>query len=256
MNFSGISGKTLLGKSLRYPLRFIPSWMKMPILQGRLRGKRWIVGSSNHGCWLGSYEYEQRLLFERLVTEGSVVFDVGAHVGFYTLLAAVLVGTRGKVYAFEPLPANIQYLKAHLRLNRIANVALIQKAVSDSSGMATFVEEPSSAMGHLSEQGALTVPTVSLDDLFMKGELPSPDFIKIDVESAAGRVLKGAESLLRSAHPTIFLSTYPHCWSPHCHQFLESLGYQLRPIGASDMEQAVEILAYHPMARDIDFIRG
>jgi FkbM family methyltransferase len=255
MNFSGISGKTFLGKSLRYPLRFISPRMKMPILQGRLRGKKWIVGSSNHGCWLGSYEYEQRLLFERLVTEGSVVFDIGAQVGFYTLLAAVLVGVRGKVYAFEPLPANIQYLKAHLRLNRIANVTVIEKAVSNSSGVAKFIEGPSSAMGHFSEQGALTVPTVSLDDLFMKREIPSPDFMKIDVENAAWLVLKGAESLLRSARPTIFLSTDPRSRSPHCHQFLESLGYQLHPIGASDMEQAVEILAYHPMAGDIDFIR-
>jgi FkbM family methyltransferase len=256
MNFSGISGKTLLGKSLRYPLRFIPGRMKMPILQGKLRGKRWIVGSSNHGCWLGSYEYEQRLLFERLVTEGSVVFDVGAHVGFYTLLAATLVGTRGKVYAFEPLPANIQYLKTHLRLNRIANVTVIEKAVSDNPGVATFVEESSSAMGHFSEQGALTVPTVSLDDLLLKGEIPFPDFIKIDVENAAWCVLTGAESLLRSARPTIFLSTDPYLSRPQCHQFLESLGYQLRPIGASDLKHAVEILAYHPIARDIDLIRG
>jgi FkbM family methyltransferase len=255
MNFSGISGKTLLGKSLRYPLRFLSRRMQMPILQGRLRGKRWIVGSSNHGCWLGSYEYEQRLLFERLVTEGSVVFDVGAHVGFYTLLAAILVGRRGKVYAFEPLPANIHYLRAHLRINRIANVTVIEKAVSDSSGVATFVEEPSSAMGHFASYGNLTVPTVSLDDLFLEGDIPSPDFIKIDVENAASLVLQGAERLLQSARPAIFLSTEPRSWRPQCHQFLESLGYQLRPIGASSMEQAVEILARHPMAGDIDFIR-
>jgi Met-10+ like-protein len=153
MNFSGISGKTFLGRLLRYPLKFIPRRMKLPILQGRLRGKRWIAGSSTHGCWLGSYEYDQRILFEQLVAEGSVVFDLGAHVGFYTLLAAVLVGPRGKVYAFEPMPDNIYFLKEHLRLNRITNLTVIDRAVSDSSGVATFVEEPSSAMGHFAALG-------------------------------------------------------------------------------------------------------
>jgi len=246
MNFSGISGNTPLGRLLRYPLKFIPPRTKAPILQGKLRGKRWIVGSGDHGCWLGSYEYDQRLLFERLVTEGSVVFDVGAHVGFYTLLAATLVGARGKVFAFEPLPANIHYLKAHLRINRITNVTVIEKAVSDCSGVAAFVEEPSRAMGHLAAHGDLTVPTVSLDGMFQAGEIPAPDFIKIDVEIAVWLALKGAENLLRSARPTIFLSTDPHHMRRQCLQLLESLGYQLRPIGMRDLDQAMEVLAYHP----------
>src|SRR5262245_23354762 len=178
MNFSGISGRTFLGSLLRYPLKLIPRRMKMPILQGRLRGKKWIAGSSNHGCWLGSYEYDQRLLFEQMVTEGSVVFDLGAHVGFYTLLAAVLVGPRGKVYAFEPLPENIYFLKEHLRLNRITNVTVIDRAVSDCAGVAAFVQVPSSAMGHFAAHGELRVQTVSLDDLFLDGKIPAPDFIK------------------------------------------------------------------------------
>ena len=243
MNFSGISGQTLVGRLLRYPLKLIPRQMKLPILQGRLRGTKWIAGSSTHGCWLGSYEYEQRLLFERLVTEGSVVFDVGAHVGFYTLLAATLVGPRGRVYAFEPLSANVHYLKAHLRLNRINNVTVIEKAVSDRAGVTPFVEEPSSAMGHFAAQGGMTVPTVSLDDLFLRGEIPAPDFIKIDVESAEWLALKGAESLLRRMRPTIFLSTDVYDLHRRCCQFLESIGYQLRPIGAHSLEEAEEILA-------------
>ncbi len=243
MNFSGIPGQTLAGRVLRYPLKLIPRQMKMPILQGRLRGKKWIAGSSTHGCWLGSYEYEQRRLFERLVAEGSTVFDVGAHVGFYTLLAATLVGPHGRVYSFEPLPANIRYLQSHLRLNRVTNVTVIEKAVADRTGTAAFVEEPSTAMGHFAAQGGVAVPTVGLDDLFLRGEIPAPDFIKIDVESAEWLVLAGAENLLRSVHPTIFLSTDVYDLHRRCCQFLESLGYQLRPIGAHSLEEAEEILA-------------
>jgi FkbM family methyltransferase len=178
-----------------------------------------------------------------LVTEGSVVFDLGAHVGFYTLLAAVLVGPRGKVYAFEPLPDNIYFLKERLRLNRITNVTVIDRAVSDGSGVATFVEEPSSAMGHFAAYGDMTVQTVSLDDLFLEGKIPAPDFIKIDVENAVWLALKGAENLLRVARPTIFLSTDVYDSHRQCCQFLESFGYQLHPIGARSLEQAEEILA-------------
>ena len=76
----------------------------MPIWQGRLKGKRWIVGSGASGYWRGSYEYENQLVFVRMVARGSTVFDVGAHVGFYTLLASVVVGPAGRVFAFEPVP--------------------------------------------------------------------------------------------------------------------------------------------------------
>ena len=75
--------------------------MKVRILQGKLRGKKWIVGSGNHAYWLGSHEYKKRILFEKVIRQGSIVFDIGAHVGFYTLLASVLVGTKGKVFAFD-----------------------------------------------------------------------------------------------------------------------------------------------------------
>jgi FkbM family methyltransferase len=135
------------------------------ILQGPLRGKKWIVGSSNHGCWLGSYEYEKRRLFERALREGFTVFDVGAHVGFYTLLASVLVGAKGKVFAFEPLPRNLHYLKEHLRRNRVENVSVVEAAVSDRSGFAAFEEGLYDSGGHLAAAGRLRVPTVTLDEL-------------------------------------------------------------------------------------------
>jgi len=86
MNWLRISDKSLFGKVLRFPLRLLPAQTRMPIMQGRLKGKRWIVGSSNHGCWLGSYEFDKQHLFERTITQGSIVFDLGGHVGFYTLL--------------------------------------------------------------------------------------------------------------------------------------------------------------------------
>jgi len=154
MNFSGISNRTLVGRLLRLPLSLIPPEATMPILQSKSKGKRWIVGSSDHGCWLGSYEYAKRRAFENAVKEGSTVFDIGANAGFYTVLASALVGANGRVFAFEPVPSNLHYLREHLRLNAIKNVSVIEAAVSDRTGVAYFYEGPNASMGHIAAEGA------------------------------------------------------------------------------------------------------
>ena len=215
MNFSGLSNKTILGRFIRYPLRCLPRNMVVPIIQGKLKGKKWIVGSSNHGCWLGSYENDKQILFASMVSEGAVVYDIGAHVGFYTLLASKLVGPRGKVLSFEPLPRNAHYLQEHLRLNSIENVTFIQSAISDKSGTAFFEEERSGYMGSLSSKGCIEVKTDCLDELIARGDFPAPECMKIDVEGAELSVLKGAESILADNRPTIFLATHGQIGRAH-----------------------------------------
>jgi len=243
MNLSGISNRSLLGKILRFPLKFIPSQTQMPIIQGKLKGKKWIVGSSNHGCWLGSYEFNTQLLFEKNIRRGSTVFDLGGHVGLYTLLSSVLVGNEGKVFVFEPVPRNLFYLKEHLRLNRISNVTVIEAAVSDKSGVIYFNDSPGSSMGHIAPDGKLQVKTVVLDELISKGELPVPDFMKIDIEGAEMMALSGAKTMLAKQHPTIFLSTHGNQVHNDCCIFLRSLGYKLHSIDGMPLASSSEILA-------------
>jgi len=244
LNLSAISNSRVIGKLLRFPLRFIPQNMKVPILHGPLKGKKWIVGSSNHGCWLGSYEYEKQKLFAKTVKEGSVVYDIGAHVGFYTLLASELVSPRGKVIAFEPVPQNIHYLKEHLRLNRCNNVTVVESTVTDRNGIALFEGSTNNYTGHLSSKGCLEVKTVSLDALVSKGEIPPPDYIKIDVEGAEFLVLSGAKSILANHHPTMFLATHGiEVWQ-QCIAFLKSIGYHLDSLDKKkDVHNTDEILA-------------
>ncbi len=110
IDFKQISHKTIIGRLLRFSLRFIPPHTVLPILQGELRRSKWIIGASIHGCWLGSYEYKMQRLFKNMISQGSVVYDIGAHAGFYTLLASKIVGLRGKVVAFEPYKRS-QHLK-------------------------------------------------------------------------------------------------------------------------------------------------
>ena len=73
----------------------------MPILRGPLAGKKWLL-ASRINFFLGTYEPEQTQAFQEIVRPGSVVYDVGAHYGYYTLLASVLAGPAGRVLAFEP----------------------------------------------------------------------------------------------------------------------------------------------------------
>jgi FkbM family methyltransferase len=246
MDFSEISNKSFLGKTLRLPLKFLPAQMKMPIMRGKLRGKKWIIGSGNHGCWLGSYEYYKQKLFEKTIPLGSVVYDLGGHVGFYSLLASELVGPAGKVFVFEPVPRNVFYLREHLRLNNVSNVIVIEAAVSDQSGIVTFDEGPNNYMGRMALVGNLQVKAITLDELYSKKEIPLPDYIKIDIEGGELLALKGAYSILRESHASIFLATHSGGVHKDCCQYLQSLGYRLKPIDGKNIDFSRELYAiYH-----------
>jgi len=246
MNWTAISNTSRIGKILRLPLRLIPPRTVMPILQGPLRGKKWIVGSGNHGYWLGSYEMGKCILFEKSIPPDGVVFDLGGNVGYYSLLSSVRAGPRGRVYAFEPLPRNLDFLRRHLALNHIENVTVIEAAVADRSGTVRFEEDPSTSKGRIGAQGALEVRSVSLDDWIAQGKIPAPDLMKIDIEGAEFLALQGARKLLAGSHPAIFLSTHSGRVHRDCLAMLESLGYQIVSIDNRPLERSRDLLATHP----------
>jgi FkbM family methyltransferase len=243
MNFSAIPQAKLYGWAFRLPLACVPKSARMPILQGRLCGMKWIAGSGNHGCWLGSYEYLEQRAFARIVPEGGVVFDIGAHAGFYTLLASVLAGPRGKVFAFEPHPRNLEHLKRHLRLNSIGHVRVIEAAVADTTGWARFAAGRDSSTGRLAATGELLVKTLALDDAIASGRFPAPDCLKIDVEGAEMLVLTGAEATLRARHPAILLATHGPTLHRECCDFLIRLGFELQAVNGRPLEGSSAVIA-------------
>src|SRR5205807_4493451 len=178
LNLSAISSRSAAGKFLRWPLRLVPRDLAVPIPQGALRGKRWVVGSATHGCWLGSYEYTKQRLFERRVAAGDIVYDVGANVGFYTLLASVLVGPTGHVVAVESFPRNVSYLRRHLTLNGVTNVILVEGAAYDRSGVVRITDGPDNSQIRVDETGAFRVRSFTLDDLAFHDGLPAPTAMK------------------------------------------------------------------------------
>jgi len=215
---------------LRAPLQFIPPGLQVPVVRGPLQGKRWIVGSSINRCWLGIYDPAESALMKRHLRSGSVCFDIGAQAGYHTLYASSLVGSRGRVYAFEPAPKNIANIKKHVAMNHLANVSLIEAAVSDFDGVSHFDCASSAVAGHLSADGGLAVRTITLDHEIDAGALPEPDYIKIDAEGAELRILEGSRKLLKRRHPTLSVET--HQWLPEfptvrqdCIRFLSELGY-------------------------------
>jgi len=229
-------------------LRLLPGWLVVPILQGPARGKKWIVGSTNHGAWLGSYEYEKQRTFATLVRPGDVIWDVGAHVGVYTLLASVLVGASGGVVAFEPFPDNLRFLYRHIAMNRLRNVAVVEAAVSDRRGEGFFAPGSSSSTGRLDQtNGTLRVRCITLDDALGEMTCPPPAVIKMDIEGGELQALRGGQKLLGEHHPAFFLSTHGGEIHRDCCNILMSFGYELRAIGTdAGVEDADEVLALHP----------
>jgi len=243
INLSAVPYKSLLGKLLRLPLNLLPKEMEIPILQGKLRGYKWIVGSSIHGCWLGTYEFAKQHVFQHYIMPNDIVFDIGANVGYYTLLASVLVGKDGQVFAFEPLPANVRYMNCHITSNHISNTTVFQAAVSDYSGTAYFDEGEHNSQGTLSQSGKMEVVCVSLDDLFAAETIPMPSVLKIDVEGAELLVLQGARQLLAKSRPKIFLATHGKELHRACSSFLRAIGYTIQSLTEDDIYATDELLA-------------
>src|SRR3989344_5029290 len=171
INFSKISNKSFFGKLLRGFLTIIPDRMTVRILQGKLKGKKWIKGSGVNGYWLGSYESEQVSIFEKELKDGDVFFDIGANVGFYSLLAAEIIGKDGKVFSFEPLPENFKYLKKHIEINNYKNIFPFETAISDKVGIAFLGNIINRSQGYLIDSGGLRGETISIDEWLKENKL-------------------------------------------------------------------------------------
>jgi len=153
-------------------------------------------------------------LFKKTITQGMTVVDIGAGIGYYTLIAARLVGETGVVYAFEPEPCNYELLSKNIELNGFTNVVSIKKAVSDKKGKSKLYFEkerivnPSlskenvlSASKHkvIEKGGFIEVETISLDEFFEKTVGNNKvNVIKVDTEGAEGLMVDGAEEILKS----------------------------------------------------------
>jgi FkbM family methyltransferase len=147
---------------------------------------------------VGRYEPEVTRCFMALVKSGMTVVDVGANVGYYTLLASRLVGDEGRVYSFEPYPPAFEALVANIEANECHNVTVVPAAVSDHSGMSGFHVDPYGAEGYLaSAESDMVVPCTTLDDYFGALGWPAVHLVKMDIEGSEPAALRGMRTLLQ-----------------------------------------------------------
>lgn len=233
MNLLLTPNDTLLGKALRLPLRAIPSSAVVRALGGIIKGMKWRVGASNHGCWLGTFEPDKQLAISALVRPGMNVIDVGANAGFYTLAFARMVGPAGHVWAIEPMAKNVENLRFHVEVNSLTNVTIVQAAVSERTGLASFKTHVSNAMGKLTtEQTSLLVPTFRLDEL----AIPTPDVVKMDIEGGELSALRGAAGILERKSATWLVALDDPDTAADCKDLLIHAGYALQMIAGNAAE--------------------
>ncbi len=175
---------------------------------------------------------------------GDVCFDVGAHHGWMSMIAARKVGRKGSVVAFEPAPALSEFLSYIKRVNRLTQLSIVSKAVADSDLRGVrfrLVGDGNSFMNALSATQipervcgrtvVIEVETVALDTFSRISGL-IPNLIKIDTEGAELWICRGAKHLLTNHHPALIIATHP-LWLPEGHNIeeifdlLKSCGYRI-----------------------------
>jgi FkbM family methyltransferase len=214
---------------------------------------------------LGNWEASETSWFLRVVKPGDIIVDAGANTGYYTLIGSRLVGEKGKVYAFEPEPANFELLQKNVRLNGLGNVVLERKALSNRNGTVQLFIAGTNKGDHRIYQPkgesrpAIDVEAVRLDEYF-KDQERAIAFLKMDTQGAEGLILEGMTGLLegRSHRPTIFMEFWPHGLNgmgTDAAALLKSLQsyqykfYELKPNDGKGL-RAVEpagLLAEHPV---------
>jgi FkbM family methyltransferase len=178
----------------------------VPISHGPAKGL-FLAFDETSAVWApGKTELPVQHALERLVEPGSVFFDIGANVGFFTLLGARLVGPTGTVVAFEPHAENAERLRRNVELNSFSNVEIVAQAVSDVSGdrlldarhAATAALLPADRAG--SRDGLACVEATSLDDFLAARPDLEPDVVKIDAEGHEVEIARGMLDVLSRQH--------------------------------------------------------
>ncbi len=178
-------------------------------------GDWWLAENDYCGGALvqGRYESEECAFVERYLRPGMCILDVGAHHGFYTLLASLKTGPTGRVLAFEPSPRERAKLVRHLRLNRRANVKVFDRALGSAEGAAELflVDGTETGCNSLRRPNvvqpttAVSVRVDTLDGCLASEGIAKADFVKLDVEGAEIEVLKGAVNMLERRPRPVFL---------------------------------------------------
>ena len=160
----------------------------------------------------GTVERPVQEALEHLLAPGATFYDIGANVGFFSLIAARLVGPEGAVYAFEPVPENARHIERNARLNGFSNVMVVEAAASNRTGTGDLIltRHAGGATLRTADVGTppdatdvTPVPLVRLDDWIRREGASPPDVVKVDVEGAEWSVFDGMLATIREHQPIL-----------------------------------------------------
>ncbi len=192
--------------------------------------------SQEKDYWLGTYEPDLQRAIQELVQSGQTAYDVGANVGYVTLLLARQVGRQGAVIAFEPFPANVERLKQNLSAHAdLARMEVVAAAVVEAAQTVSFLVGASDDTGRVVASAAeapspgnlLAVRGVALDELVFEQGYPPPQVVKIDIEGGEVAALRGMRRLLHQVRPLVLLETHTQACTEAAWQLLTQAGYRL-----------------------------
>jgi len=202
----------LIRKFLNFSLSSPEKISTAKIVSGPIKSyKIGIDFQSEKYYWLGTHEPKVQQIILKVAKRGMAIYDIGAHIGYFTILFSHLCKRKGKVFAFEPNPDNFQRLVQNIALNKIENIFPIKIAVAEKNGIVFFDKTESNSQSRLvgeqkpgdGGENIIKVETESLDGFVYKGKNPLPQIVKIDVEGAEGKVIKGMKRILREVRPLI-----------------------------------------------------
>jgi FkbM family methyltransferase len=196
---------------------------------------------TGHDYFNGDVEPEVQEILCKYLRLGMTVYDIGANIGFFSLLAARLVGSAGHVTAFEADPEIAARLRENSGRNQGAPISVEEKAVWSSSNPVFFARadtemSPDRGLGYVidndaerSTPGTIRVESVSVDEYVRQSA--APDFIKCDVEGAEVEVFRGAEKLLNEKQPLILCEMHGDENRQTLLKVFAYLGYRCEPCG-------------------------
>jgi FkbM family methyltransferase len=164
--------------------------------------------------FLNLYENSEVRCLRKILRSGSIVVDVGANIGFYSLLCAQLIGDAGHVYAFEPVASTADRLVRNIELNHARNVTPIRSAVGSRCGTTAMGPVPEKNAGKAqiaTNIGAPCeqVPITSLDSFMAHSGLTRLDFVKVDIEGFEMEFLSGAKISIARFRPVLLMELNP-----------------------------------------------
>jgi len=208
------------------------------IAAGDLAGYTLVLDLQNEkDYWLGTYEPELQAALRVLARSGMVAYDVGANIGYISLLLAHHLGPEGRVYAFEALPQNLDRLRQNVALNHLdEQILVICGAVTAQRGPVRFLVHASGGMGKADGsagrqeeyQRAIQVNGFSLDEFVYEEGHPAPHLVKMDIEGGEVLALPGMKRLLQEAGPLCLLELHGPEAAQCAWETLTAAGYRLR----------------------------